>query len=74
MLKSFHENLRFTVDRFENEVPHFLDIEMSEQGLTVYCKNIHTGQYVYYDSFLLHGIRKLVGSIVLLQEPNVFVV
>ena len=50
MFNSFHENLSFTVDRFENELPHFLDIKMSAQGLTVYRKNTHTGQYVYYDS------------------------
>ena len=73
MFNSFHKNLRFTVDRFENEVPHFLDIEMSAQDLTIYRKNTHTGQYVHYGS-LLHGIIKLVGSVVLLQEPNVFVV
>ena len=51
MFNSFHENLRFTVDRFENEVPHFLDIKMSVQGLAIYCKNTHTGQYIHYDSF-----------------------
>ena len=42
MFNSFHDNLRFTVDRFENEVPHFLDIKMSAQGLTIYRKNTHT--------------------------------
>ena len=29
VFNSFHENLRFRVDRFENEVPHFLDIKTS---------------------------------------------
>ena len=29
MFNSFHENLSFRVDRFENEVPHFLDIKTS---------------------------------------------
>ena len=43
--------IRFAVDRFENEVPHFLDIKMSAQGLTINHKNTHTGQYVPYDSF-----------------------
>ena len=65
MFNSFHENLRFTVDRFENEVPHFLDIKMSAQGLTIYRKNTHTGQYVHYDSFTpwnykISWIRSLV--------------
>ena len=51
LVNSFHKNLRFTVDRFENKVRHFLDIKMSAQGWTIYRKNTHTGQYVHYDSF-----------------------
>ena len=50
MFSSFPKKLPFTVDRLENEVPHFLDIKMSAQGLTIYCKNSHTGQYAHYDS------------------------
>ena len=50
MFNSFHKNLSITVDRFENELPHFLDIKISAQGLAIYRKNTHTGQYVYYDS------------------------
>ena len=44
LFNSFHWNLRFTVDRFENEMPDFLNIKMSPQGLTIYCKTTHTGQ------------------------------
>ena len=47
LFNSFHENLRFTEDRFKNEVPHFLDIKMSAQGLTIYRKNSRTGQHVH---------------------------
>ena len=43
MFNSFHENLRFKVDRFENEVQHFLDIKTSAEGLKIYHKNTHTG-------------------------------
>ena len=57
MLNSFHENLRFIVDRFGNEVPNFLDIKMPSQDLTIYRKNIHTGQYVNYDSFTPWNFR-----------------
>ena len=65
MFNSFDKNLRFTVDRFQNEVPHFLDIKMSAQGLTISRKNSHTGQYDYYDSFTpwdykISWIRSLV--------------
>ena len=51
LVNSFHKNLRFTVDRLENKVRHFLDIKMSAQGWIIYRKNTHTGQYVHYDSF-----------------------
>ena len=65
LINSFHKNLRVTVDRFENEMPHFLDIKMSAQGLTIYRKNADTGQYVHYDSFTpwnyeMSWIRSLV--------------
>ena len=28
----FDQNLKFTVDRFENETPHFLDLEICPNG------------------------------------------
>ena len=52
LFNSFHENLRFTVDRFEKEVPHFLDMKMSAQVLIIYRKNTNTGQYLHNDSFI----------------------
>ena len=52
LFDSFHENLRFTGDRSKNEVPHFLDLKMSAQGLTICRKNTHTGDYVHFDSFI----------------------
>ena len=73
MFNSFHKNSRFTVDRFENEVPHFLDIKLSAQGLTNY-RNILILGNMFIMTALLHGNIKLVGSVVLLQETNVFVV
>ena len=42
MFNSFHENLRFTVVRFKNEVSHFLDMKMSAQGLIIYRENTLT--------------------------------
>ena len=49
----FDENLKFTVDKFENETPHFLDLEICLNGLTIFRKTIHTGQYINMDSFTL---------------------
>ena len=33
LLNNFGLNLRFTVDLFQNEVPHFLDLELSPDGI-----------------------------------------
>ena len=49
--KSFHKNLKFTVDRFENDFVHFLDIKISCDGTDVYRKSTHTGQYTHFSSF-----------------------
>ena len=51
LFNSFQKNLFSTVDRLKREMPHFLHIKMSTQGLTIYRKNTHTEQYVHYDSF-----------------------
>ena len=34
----FDKNLKFTFDKFENETPHFLDLEICPNGLTVFRK------------------------------------
>ena len=52
LLNSFDKNLKFTIDFFENEVPHFLDLEMSPDGITIYRKDTNTGLYVNYTSFV----------------------
>ena len=55
----------FTVDKFENETPHLLDTEICHNGLTIFRKNNHSGQYINMDSFTLRKwktawIRSLV--------------
>ena len=62
---SFNDNLKFTIDTFENCVPHFLDIEICPNGLGIYHKHTQDGQYVNFDSFTLRKwkvswIRSLV--------------
>ena len=49
----FNKNLTFTIDKFENETPHFLILEICPNGLTIFRKNTHTGQYINMDSFTL---------------------
>ena len=51
VLNNFDKNLNFTVDTFDNVVPHFLDIEIHPDGLSIYCKDTNTGQYTYYNSY-----------------------
>ena len=47
----FHRNLEFTVDKFEDCVPHFLDLEIHPDGLSIYRKDTHTAQFVHYNSY-----------------------
>ena len=63
----FHKNLVFTVDKFENCVPHFLDLEIHREGISIFRKETHTAQYVNYDSYTKYNhkiawIRSLVTS------------
>ena len=56
VLKSFNgldKNLKFTIDKSENETSHFSDLEICSNDLTVFRKNTHTGQYINMDSFIL---------------------
>ena len=50
---SFDDNLKFTIDTFENCVPHFLDIKICPNGLGIYHKHTQTGQYVNFNLFTL---------------------
>ena len=54
---SFDKNLKFTVDKFENDKIHFLCLEISNSGIDIFRKPTHTGQYTRFDSFE-HWSRK----------------
>ena len=51
-LNNFGNNLRFTVDMFQNEAPHFLDLELSPDGITIFQKETNTGLYVNFTNFV----------------------
>ena len=56
LLKAFNgleKNLKFTNDRFENEIPHFLHLEICPNGLSIFRKNTNNGQYIIIGSFIL---------------------
>ena len=48
----FHKNLNFTVDTFENKKVHFLDLLIDRNTTDIFYKDIHTGQYTNYNSFM----------------------
>ena len=48
---NFHRNLEFTVDKFEECVPHFLDLNISREGISIYKKDTHTAQFVHFESY-----------------------
>ena len=63
-LKKIEKNLRFTIDRFDDVVPHFLDLEIRDEGIALYKKHTNTDLYVNYNSnvpwtFRVSWIRSL---------------
>ena len=57
LLNSFDKNLKFTIDLFENKVPHFLNLELSPDGISIDRKDNNTGLYVNYRSFVSNGLE-----------------
>ena len=51
------KNLKFTVDLFDKETPHFLDLELSPDGLSVFRKDTNTGLYVNFNSYVPWSFR-----------------
>ena len=71
----FHQNLEFTVDRFDNVVPHFLDLEIHRSGISIYRKETHTAQFTHFSSFTkwahkIAWIRSLVSRAKKLCHPS----
>ena len=58
LLNNFDPNLCFTVDLFQNEVPHLLDLESSPDVIPIFRKNTNTSLYTHFSSYVvieLHG-------------------
>ena len=60
---------------FKDEIPHFLDLEISNSGLTIYRKGTHTGQYVNFSSYTpwkykVSWITSLVSRSKQICSPN----
>ena len=74
---SFDKNLKFTINTFENSVPHFLDIEICPNGLDISHEHTQPGQYVHITSYTLwrwktSWIRSLVIRGKKICSPNYF--
>ena len=50
-LNSFHLNLKFTVDKFDDGIVHYLDIKVIDDETDIYYKNTHTSQYMHFSTF-----------------------
>ena len=51
-LNNFDPNLRFTVDLFQNEVAHFLNLKFSPEGILIFRKNSNAGLYTHFSSYI----------------------
>ena len=76
-LNKFDKKLRFTVDMFKDKVPHFLDLELSPNGTSIFRKDSNTGLYVNFTSFVpwtyrILWIRSLVTRASRICAPNKF--
>ena len=74
-LNKFDKNLRFTVDMFKDKVPHFLDLELSPDGTSIFRKDTNTGLYVNFTSFVpwtyrISWIKSLVTRASRICAPN----
>ena len=58
-LNKFDENLGFTFDMFQNKKPHFLDFELSPDGISIFRKDTYTDLYVNITSFVPWTYRTL---------------
>ena len=72
-LNSFHPNLKFTVDTFDDKEVHFLDIKIHDNSTDVYYKQ-QTQDSMYTLAALHHGVIKLRGLIPFTIVPRKYVV
>ena len=59
---TFHSQIQFTIDKFP-------DIQILQNGTTVYRKPTHTGQYQHYSSYTLWS-RKISWMCVLIHHAH----
>ena len=73
-LNDFDPNIKFTLDTFDDVVPHVLDMEVHLDGnleLGIYCKPTNTGQYTYYTNYKTAWIPNIHRPIVNYDETKI---
>ena len=50
-LKSFHPSFKFTVDKVDDGIVHYLDIKIVDNETNIYFKDTHTGEYTHFSSY-----------------------
>ena len=56
-LNSFHPSLKFTVDKFDDGIVHYLQIKIVDNETHIYFKDICTGQYTHFSSYASWRIK-----------------
>ena len=72
LLNNFDPDLLFTVDLFQNDIPHFLDLELSPDGISVLRKKTNTGLYTNFSSYVPNNLSSKIIFIKKLASWNGF--
>ena len=56
-LNGFHTSLKFTVDKFDDGVVHYLDLKIIDNETDIYYKDTQTGQYMHFSSYKPWNIK-----------------
>ena len=43
--------MRFTVDKFDDDIIHYVDIKIVDNETDIYFKDTHTGQFMHFSSY-----------------------
>ena len=43
--------MRFTGDKFDDDIIHYVDIKIVDNETDIYFKDTHTGQYTHFSSY-----------------------
>ena len=49
--------MKFTVEKFDDGIAHYLDIKILDNETDIYFKDTHAGQYMYFSSYALWRIK-----------------